>query len=106
MSLEEVNYIISILEKNKHFKKMLDPNDSELETIHEIATKYDKSYLQSFNNIKDIGKIRINIDNNQDLAKLVKDFYKFLQIPNDILDKVYHNIFISPNQERAKFSNG
>lgn len=106
MSLEEVNYIISILEKNKHFKKMLDPNDGELETIHEIATEYDKSYLQSFNNIKDIGKIRINIDNNQDLAKLVKVFYKFLQIPNDILDKVYHNIFISPNQERAKFSNG
>lgn len=106
MSLEEVNYIISILEKNKHFKKMLDQNDSELETIHEIATEYDKSYLQSFNNIKDIGKIRINIDNNQDLAKLVKDFYKFLQIPNDILDKVYHNIFISSNQERARFSNG
>lgn len=106
MSLEEVNYLISILEKNKHFKKMLDSNDSELKMIYEIATNYDKAYLKSVNNIKGIGGMKTNFDNNRDLAKVVKDFYNFLQIPNDILDKVYHNIFISPNQERAKFSNG
>lgn len=106
MSLEEVNYLISILEKNKHFKKMLDSNDSELKMIYEIATNYDKAYLQSVNNIKGIGGMKTNFDNNQDLAKVVKDFYNFLQIPNNILDIVYHNIFINPNQERARFSNG
>lgn len=106
MSLEEINHFISILEKNKYFKKMLDSNNNELEKIYEIAIKYDESYLQNIGNIEGVGRTRVSCDNNQELAKIVKDFYVWLNIPDNILNKVQQNIIIDSNQERAKFSGG
>lgn len=106
MNLNEINNLISILEKNEHFKKMLDPNDTELESIYEIATKYDESYFQSVNNVDGIGKEKVSCDNIQDLEKIVMDFYVSLDIPNDFLEKVKNNIEIIPTLDRAKHSNG
>lgn len=106
MTLNEINSLISILEKNEYFKKMLDSNDIELEKIYEIATKYDESYFKNINNVDGIGKEKVSCDNNQKLEKLVMDFYISLDIPRDILNQVRQNIRVDENQTRAKFSNG
>ena len=106
MSLDEINDLISILEKNKHFKKMLDPNAAELEKIYEIASKFDESYFQNINNVEGIGKEKVSCDNNQTLSKIVMDFYISLDIPKDILDKVRQNIEVIPTLDRAKQSGG
>lgn len=106
MTLDEINSLISILEKNQHFKKMLDPNDTELEKIYEIATKYDEFYFQSVNNVDGIGKEKVSCDNAKDLENIVMDFFVSLDIPKSILIEVSQNIVVDEKQSRAKFQGG
>jgi hypothetical protein len=108
MTLEEINNLISILEKNEHFKEMLNPNNNELENIYNIAKQYYNYYLNNNSNIsrKDgIEDLKIGITFDSAI-QLVKDFYKSLNIPDDLINEIIRSTKIDNGLERAYSGQG